>query len=194
MALETATYIDALVDSNPAGADQFSTGDDHVRLLKACLQRTFSKIAGAVSASSAELNILQGAAGGGVSSGNVVYLSDVTSNIQAQIDDKAASAHDHAMAIRSLSSSLELTAGDGWGAIHNVVAVVLAIPADTSLSFSTGTEIELVREASDDFSVSGNTGVTLNVLGGVAGISAQYGMARLRKTAANTWLMFGDVG
>jgi hypothetical protein len=35
MSLETATYIDALVVSNPDGADARSTADDHLRLIKA---------------------------------------------------------------------------------------------------------------------------------------------------------------
>lgn len=56
MALETATYLDSLVTSNPTGSDQASTADDHIRLLKACLQRTFPNIAGEVSISAGLIN------------------------------------------------------------------------------------------------------------------------------------------
>ena len=41
MALETATYLDSLVSSNPAGTDDKSDGDNHLRLIKSVLQNTF---------------------------------------------------------------------------------------------------------------------------------------------------------
>ncbi len=92
MALETATYIDALVVTNPDGADQLSTADDHIRLLKACLQRTFPKIDGAVSASAGDINLVDGLGAAGVTTAELGYVNDVTSDIQAQLDGKASSA------------------------------------------------------------------------------------------------------
>lgn len=41
MALETGTYISDLTASNPAGGDNTSQGDDHLRLIKAVAQATF---------------------------------------------------------------------------------------------------------------------------------------------------------
>lgn len=41
MGLESGTYINDLVSSNPAGSDLESQGDDHLRLLKSVLQSTF---------------------------------------------------------------------------------------------------------------------------------------------------------
>ncbi len=41
MALETGTYISALVSSNPPGTDGKSQGDDHLRLVKSTLGATF---------------------------------------------------------------------------------------------------------------------------------------------------------
>ena len=38
MALESATYINQLVDTNPAGSDVISQGDDHIRLIKKVVQ------------------------------------------------------------------------------------------------------------------------------------------------------------
>ena len=40
MALESATYISGLVDSNPSGSDSISQGDDHLKLIKSVLQST----------------------------------------------------------------------------------------------------------------------------------------------------------
>jgi hypothetical protein len=41
MALESATFLDELVATNPAGGDLVSQGDDHIRLIKSVLKNTF---------------------------------------------------------------------------------------------------------------------------------------------------------
>lgn len=41
MALETASFLDGLVATNPAAGDPVSQGDDHIRLLKSVLKATF---------------------------------------------------------------------------------------------------------------------------------------------------------
>jgi hypothetical protein len=41
MALETGTFIDDLVDTNPPGTDPKKEGDDHLRLIKSILKGTF---------------------------------------------------------------------------------------------------------------------------------------------------------
>lgn len=70
MSLETATYIDALVVSNPDGADARSTADDHLRLIKASLKRSFPMIGGAVSASAQAIS----------------YVNDLSASAQAQLN------------------------------------------------------------------------------------------------------------
>lgn len=70
IALETATYIDALVTSNPDGGDQRSTADDHLRLIKAALKRSFPMIGGAVSASAIAIG----------------YTNDLSASVQAQLN------------------------------------------------------------------------------------------------------------
>ena len=57
MSLETATYVYNLVPTNPDGpVDLASTADDHIRLIKACLQRTFPNMDGAVTVTPAAIN------------------------------------------------------------------------------------------------------------------------------------------
>lgn len=70
MGLETGTYIDSLVVTNPLGTDAKSAGDDHLRLIKSTLKATFPNITGAVTPTHTELN----------------YLDGVTSPIQTQLD------------------------------------------------------------------------------------------------------------
>lgn len=56
MALENGTYISDLVASNPSGSDGKNRGDDHIRLVKACLLATFANFTGAeVAASESDL-------------------------------------------------------------------------------------------------------------------------------------------
>jgi hypothetical protein len=70
MSLETATYVANLIASNPDGGDQRSTADDHIRLLKASLLRTFPKLDGAVSLSSVQY----------------MYLNDLSASVQLQLN------------------------------------------------------------------------------------------------------------
>lgn len=61
MALETGTYIDSLVVTNPVGAtDSVRTSDDHIRLLKSTIKNTFPNLATAVNPVANELNQLVG--------------------------------------------------------------------------------------------------------------------------------------
>jgi len=96
MGLESATYIDGLVTSNPLGDDSFRQGDDHLRLIKAVLQNSFPNIAGAATPSHTELSLLAGLTaeatelnildGVTISTAELNYLSGVTSAIQTQLD------------------------------------------------------------------------------------------------------------
>ena len=50
MGLESATYINQLVDTNPLGSDQISKGDDHIKLIKEVLQASFPDVVGQAAA------------------------------------------------------------------------------------------------------------------------------------------------
>ena len=63
MALESTTYIDGLVATNPTGTDARSQGDDHIRLVKSAVGATFPNIAGAMTATHTELNKMDGYTG-----------------------------------------------------------------------------------------------------------------------------------
>jgi len=63
MALESTTYIDGLVTTNPTGTDPRSQGDDHIRLVKSTIRSTFPNVAGAMTATHTELNLIDGYTG-----------------------------------------------------------------------------------------------------------------------------------
>ena len=73
MALESTTYINGLVATNPAGTDARSQGDDHIRMVKSAVKATFPNITGAITPTHTELN----------------YVDGVTSALQTQMDTKS---------------------------------------------------------------------------------------------------------
>ncbi len=99
MALESGTYINSLNASNPASTDGLGQADDHIRLLKSTIKNTFPNIDAPVTATednlnliasftgnANDLNLLSGQAAAGLSSTELGYLGNVTSDIQAQIN------------------------------------------------------------------------------------------------------------
>ena len=125
MGLEAATFISELVATNPTGADDYSTADDHIRLVKAVLQGQFPNFgAVAVNATPAELdkldgftgltadlNILSAAAAAGLTPTELLFLNGVTSPIQTQFAGKAPTAHSHTGAEISALDAGDTTTG-----------------------------------------------------------------------------------
>ena len=87
MALETGTYIDSLNASNPAATDGLAQADDHLRLLKSTIKATLPNVTGAVTATQAELNLLDGVT---ATTAEINYVDGVTSNVQTQLNAKQA--------------------------------------------------------------------------------------------------------
>ena len=56
MALESSTYINGLVTTNPTSTDALAQADDHLRLIKTTIKATFPNITGAVTATHTQLN------------------------------------------------------------------------------------------------------------------------------------------
>lgn len=64
MGLETATYIEDLVSTNPLGSDNVNLGDDHLRLVKAVLQGQFPNLGqAAMNLQASSLNAMIGMVG-----------------------------------------------------------------------------------------------------------------------------------
>lgn len=58
MALENADFINQLNQDNPDGLDPKSQGDDHLRVIKKAIKKTFPNITGQVDATQLQLNAL----------------------------------------------------------------------------------------------------------------------------------------
>ena len=96
MALETATYISDLNAANPAATDGLAQADDHFRLIKGAVKATFPNVTGAVTAthgaldaastfaasitaSAAEINLLDGISTG-LTSTELSVLDGITAS------------------------------------------------------------------------------------------------------------------
>src|ERR1044072_9465938 len=58
MGLEAASFIHQLDANNPVSSDSKGQGDDHLRLIKFCVQNTLPNVDGHVTASHTEFNFL----------------------------------------------------------------------------------------------------------------------------------------
>jgi hypothetical protein len=128
VALETSTYIVGLVTTNPDGGDQRSTADDHVRLLKAVLKRTFPLMDGAVSLSSTQL----------------MYLGDLSASVQVQLNtlrDGSATANNAVNSRFANSASIALYANSasyaGIAATANSASYAALAGQASSASYAT---------------------------------------------------------
>ncbi len=99
MGLESATYIDELVASNPNGdTDNYSSVDDHLQLIKQVLLNSLPNVRGPVAASDVELSLLQGLLanaaelnildGATITTAELNWLAGTTSAVQTQLDEK----------------------------------------------------------------------------------------------------------
>lgn len=75
MALETGTYINSLVSTNPVATDGLSQADDHLRLIKSTIKATFPNLTGAVTPTQDNIN------NGMVPVGTIVLWSGAVSAI-----------------------------------------------------------------------------------------------------------------
>ncbi len=168
MGLESATYIGGLLKANPLGGDLLSTADDHLRLIKSAMLRTFPTLAGDVSASGSELDILKGAEAAGLSSGNVVYVDGLGgAAFQSRLNTMHVDPHNHARLTRSVTSGTFIQKSDQW---HSLVFEIGASPSSdlnvkigprSTYSWSDGVEIEILQLYTGSCRVVVDTGVTL---------------------------------
>ena len=162
MALETGTYVNALVTSNPASTDGLAQADDHIRLIKTTLKNTFANTTGAITASHSELNLLDGATlttdelnkldGVTASTDEINSIDGVTSNVQTQLDTKAPT--------ESPTFTGTVAAPTVTVTTANIVAVDLGswTITETSgvLQFYTGGEPRMKLDASGNLTVTGD--------------------------------------
>jgi hypothetical protein len=143
MPLETATYINSLVTSNPDGAgDARSTLDDHIRLIKAALKRTFPNIDGQVSVSVSDLLQLVG-----VNQPIATQFANLGPSPGVAYNALSANIADFATTAQSAGfASVALESGDTWPIYFGVANSNLSLSATkSSIDALTDPRISLSR-------------------------------------------------
>lgn len=141
MALEVGTYLNNLVDTNPASTDGIGQADDHIRLIKKVLRNTFPNLTGPVLGTQDELNLIDG-------------LTATTVELN-KLDGYTGTAADLNKIVATTATAAELNKLDG------VVATTAEI---NKLSGLAATTAELNRMAGITASTA-----ELNKVGGYAG-------------------------
>jgi len=153
MALETGNRIEDLVTTNPPGTDNLSQSDDHLRLIKACVQGSFPSLGStAVTATAAQINELADKANNFVESFNSRQGAVVPAAGDYDIDDLGD------VTITSAATDDELQYnGSAWVNVSRVRGVAQAqITAQSYGAISSKTKLEL------DVSNYASTGLTVD--------------------------------
>lgn len=70
-------------------------------------------------------------------------------------------------------------------------ALTLIIPANSTVNFPIGTEIEVAQFGAGKVTISPESGVTLHSLDGALSLAGQYAVACIKKVSTDTWLIGG---
>jgi hypothetical protein len=137
---------------------------------------------------------------GAVSSTEFGYLDGVTSAIQTQIDAKASTASvdlktNKLITTNRQTASYTLVLSDADKLVEMNVGSAnnLTVPLNSSVAFSTGTQILLAQYGAGQTTVVATSGVTIRSNGAKLKLNAQYSGATLVKIAENEWYLFGDI-
>jgi hypothetical protein len=113
----------------------------------------------------------------------------------AMVNDVAAVATTaSAVAVTGTSYTLILTNAGKILECSNAGTQTISIPTDAAVAFDIGSVILLERHGAGAVVADAVAGVTLNgVTSGAVNLRAQWSSAYLRKTAADAWVIFGDL-
>ena len=89
--------------------------------------------------------------------------------------------------------TLALTDAGKLVTLNNASAITLTVPANSSVAFSVGDQINLLQLGAGQVTVAGAGGVTVNSAGALLKLSAQYALGTLVKTATDTWVLVGNL-
>ena len=148
MALESATYISELVDTNPTVSDPVGQGDDHLKMIKTVLKTQFSGLAGttAITTDEAEMNLLDGGYEGTAvvstgESGGTKFLredGDATCSWQVPTDTNTTYTAGDGLDLSGTTFSTDLKANGGLEIDTTELSVAQGISQYDVAQFTTG--------------------------------------------------------
>lgn len=94
---------------------------------------------------------------------------------------------------QTASYTLVLSDADKLVEMNVASANNLTVPLNSSVAFSTGTQILLAQYGAGQTTIVATSGVTIRSNGGKLKLNAQYSGATLIKIASDEWYLFGDI-
>lgn len=155
MALETGTYVDDFVSSNPISTDPVSQGDDHLRLIKALLQGTFPNADKAFYFATTVAKNATFTVDDAENGENTLYLVDASSGaVTAALPAAATAGAGFEVAIKKIDSSANAVTinPDGAETIEEAATFVLPAQFDVVVIRSDGDEWYVKASALSNFS------------------------------------------
>jgi hypothetical protein len=131
------------------------------------------------------------AKGGSVTWGTIGGTLSSQTDLQTALDAKT----NKLITTNRQTASYTLVLGDADKLVEMNVGSAnnLTIPLNSSVAFSTGTQILLAQYGAGQTTIVPTSGVTVNSNGGKLKLNAQYSGATLVKIAENEWYLFGDI-
>jgi hypothetical protein len=94
---------------------------------------------------------------------------------------------------KTSAHTLELSDAQKIIEVNSASAVNITIPADSSVNFPIGSNIDIVQTGSGQVTIDGEGGVTLLSKDSNTKTTAQYSGATIYKKSTNTWVIIGDL-
>lgn len=123
------------------------------------------------------------------------YVDGVTSAIQTQLDGKAATSHSHngsaiSYTIDDKSANYTIVSTDEGKVIRSTGSAITVTVADV---FAIGEVATFTQYGAGQITFAPDSGVTLHSVDAKRKTNKQYSTVQLMKTAAATYLLFGDL-
>ena len=168
MALESSTYINGLVATNPTSPDNISDGDNHIRLIKSTIKATFPNVSGAVSGTHTAINSAVSAANAATNANtaSAIVKRDGSGNFSAGTITAALTGNASTASTLQTARTIGGVSFNG-GANIDLPGVNTAGNqnttgrANTALHWATARTITLAGDLSGSVSIRGDANVTL---------------------------------
>jgi hypothetical protein len=127
--------------------------------------------------------------------GNVDNTSDANKPVSTATQTALDAKTNKLVVTNRQTASYTLVIGDAdkLVEINNASANNLTVPLNSSVAFSTGTQILLAQYGAGQTTIVATSGVTIRSNGAKLKLNAQYSGATLIKIAENEWYLFGDI-
>lgn len=132
---------------------------------------------------------------GDVGLGNVDNTSDANKPVSTATQTALDAKTNKLITTNRQTASYTLVLSDADKLVEMNVATAnnLTIPLNSSVAFSTGTQILLAQYGAGQTTIVATSGVTVRSNGGKLKLNAQYSGATLIKIDTNEWYLFGDI-